>query len=272
MNQIWDDGVKEYNYRLGGITYEEFRMFMKGQAPERETILSTTRRSSRQLNPPSSPVLEAVPEGSVSPQPKHKSFTKFDGIGSLDGLHMPALALPPNEKHRVPTDIPFPLELPPCPLKRASRSKSLEGQSNPWGEDEESAKTRQPKRSSLYSPTTRAIDDLEDVVRDQTKSALFVNRAIYHKNLEMRLAILEASKEFDQKRHAIMLQQSLQGGRSSALPGASLVMRRGTTYNVPLAPKSESDEMEAVEDASRRGGRPRRKREKTHSDMTGMLR
>jgi hypothetical protein len=38
-----------------------------------------------------------------------------------------------------------------------------------------------------------------------------------------------------------------------------------------LNSKSEKERVQAVEDASRRSGRPRRKREKTVSDIAGMI-
>ena len=89
------------------------------------------------------------------------------------------------------------------------------------------------------------------------ESPLLVNRALYRKHREMRLAVLEASKQFDNKRKTI--QDSTQAG---------LIMKRGAK-----APDALEDEHTRAmfEAAAQRGGRARRTRNKTVSDVTGMM-
>ena len=89
------------------------------------------------------------------------------------------------------------------------------------------------------------------------ESPLIVNRALYRKHREMRLAVLEASKQFDFKRKT--MQFSTQAG---------LIMKRGAKAPDALEDKHQREMFEA---AAQRGGRARRTRNKTVSDVTGMM-
>lgn len=69
LRQMWDDGLKECVCPLGRITYDDFRIFIKGQKREKETTRSGRRRTSMKPTNDASP-LQAVPEGSLTPQPE----------------------------------------------------------------------------------------------------------------------------------------------------------------------------------------------------------
>lgn len=125
---------------------------------------------------------------------------------------------------------------------------------------------------------------LEDVMKDESKSALQVNRQLYRAHRHMRLAVLEASKRFEeqQARHArevLVAQKEKEEVKSTGLGmiHAGLVMRHGTKSQVSseairkLLKESEAQQQVLVEMANRRGGRGRRSRKKTISDMSGML-
>ena len=88
------------------------------------------------------------------------------------------------------------------------------------------------------------------------ESPLTVNRALYRKHREMRLSILEASKQFDMKR------KTMEQGK------AGLIMKRGEKAPVALEDKHTREMFEA---AAKRCGRARRPRNKTASDVTGMM-
>jgi Ca2+-binding EF-hand superfamily protein len=105
------------------------------------------------------------------------------------------------------------------------------------------------ERSEILSkdPTTANVKE----------SPLVVNRALYRKHREMRYAVLEASKQFDVKRKA--MQSSAQAG---------LIMKRGAKAPDALEDKHTREMFEA---AAQRGGRARRTRNKTVSDVTGMM-
>mmetsp|Transcript_15641 Transcript_15641/g.34203 ORF Transcript_15641/g.34203 Transcript_15641/m.34203 type:complete len:1120 (+) Transcript_15641:578-3937(+) len=122
---------------------------------------------------------------------------------------------------------------------------------------------------------------LEEVMNDKSKSALVVNRRLYRAHRQMRLAVLEASKRFEeqQARHArdvILAQREEENSKNPVVVhGAGLVMRHGHSKQVSseaIRTMLDRDRMEQrtfVEKATRRSGRGRRK--KTKSDMSAML-
>lgn len=297
MRQIWTDALTECEEcNEGRITYADFLMLVKGQPREHmEERQSSLLRP--QPPPDASPVLDAVPEGSVSPQGKHLAFARFDGIGALDTLAMPSLGIP-TIGETTAVNISFPPDI-PLPQRQRNRSRSLGEAPRPYWEDEDEdeeggLRDKLRQRSSGFAPPSQAIDELELIVKDQTKTAFFVHRSLFRKNHEMRNAVLEASRQFEKKRHTFKCQQTPPGRRISASPGANLVMRRGLApskeaipklmhdswQQIPglvdrqqqdLTSKSEHERVHAVEDASKRSGRPRRMREKTVSDIAGMI-
>jgi hypothetical protein len=168
---------------------------------------------------------------------------------------------------------------PELPSRRSSMS---EKGSEKWVDDDEDRRFSAGK-GILHAG--REAADVHDVIADNTMSPLVVNRAVYRAHREMRLAILEASKRFEEDRarraHArfIALDLALEATKSSLTSsrGASLVMRRGSKpdWNVVRKDthvKSNSSHQDLLDNASERGGRPgRTQRKKTVSDMTGLL-
>jgi hypothetical protein len=297
--QMWTDGMSECACPLGRITYDDFRMFVKGQTKEREP--GTPRRKSHgRISLEGSPVLQAVPEGTMSPQAKHQTFARFGEMSALETLKMPMLGLPltpplpatPQGERRMlkKVDISFPAV--PEPAHKKARSRSLGA--NPtlvwydFDEEEEdvTASPTEGRKSLCVVLPSRAIGELQLVIQDESKSPLAVNKALYRKHREFRWSVLEASKLFDQKRQASKLQhESLHGSgvvrKIERRP--SLVMRRGSERgSVPKLPgasntqhlpsKSEHERNERFEEAAKRSGRPRRPRQRTTSDLSGMLR
>lgn len=102
--------------------------------------------------------------------------------------------------------------------------------------------------------------DDEWLKKEAKVSPLVNNRNLYRRHRGMRLAVLEASKRFDKKRNERL---------SKDYPiRASLIMKRG--MKAPL--EIEDAHTRALFDAAaRRCGRSRRTRNKTVSDVTGML-
>merc|ERR1712176_1710162 len=115
-----------------------------------------------------------------------------------------------------------------------------------------------------------------------TKANLhFVNRKLYRAHRQMRLAVLEASKRFEEQQAAhakevILSQREAEDANSNVVP-AGLVMRRGHKGQVSseqikcLLRKEASQQQVLVEKATKRGGRGKRSRKKIISDMSGML-
>lgn len=154
------------------------------------------------------------------------------------------------------------------------RSRSFDQRANMW--NSESALNTASEEGSLGSTSSIGRDASRAVIitpfdsqersdilsKDPTtstvkESPLFVNRALYRKHREMRYAVLEASKQFDVKRTA--MQSSTQAG---------LIMKRGAKAPDALEDKHTREMFEA---AAQRGGRARRTRNKTVSDVTGMM-
>lgn len=296
--QMWQDGMNECVCPLGRIDYEHFRMFVKGQKPEREP--GTPRRKSGRKSVEGSPlVLQAVPEGTVSPQVKHQVFAKFEQMSALDSLKMPMLGLAPPEVKSKPKEIDIgfqPEPVPPSLSRTRSRSLGETPSAIVWYEEEDENDEALRRAAGVLLPSM-VIGKLHDVIQDESKTPLAINKAIYSKHRELRQSVLETSRLFDQKRQARMLQFYDNPVRRSSLERrASLVMRRGTVApsqaesataqlspGEAAAPQLRMEETAAVQvlplqsdqrvdEAAKRSGRPRRPRQKTTSDLSGMLR
>jgi hypothetical protein len=312
LSQMWKDGMIECSCPLGHIAYDDFRMFVKGQKKEREPDTPKRKSAGRKSLEGSPSLLQVVPEGTISPQVKHQIFASFEEISALDNLKLPSLGVEVERKPKE-VDIAFPT-IPLKPVKRM-RSRSLEEPSAAiWYEDEENMKERPPmeKQSSWVALPHRAIGELQQMINDESKTPLFVNKALYRKHREFRSSVLDASKIFDQKRQTRKLQQDMPSSRQSMTRMANLTMRRGSIPENQLEPpqlpsksdhapppqllpfnsdralqqlpfssdherpqvpfSSEHERTNRVEDAAKRSGRPRRPRQKTTSDISGMLR
>lgn len=159
-------------------------------------------------------------------------------------------------------------------VKQRSRSMS-EKVSEKWVNDDE-----EDRSFSVggIRHAGRETADVHDVIADSTMSPIVVNRAVYRAHREMRLAILEASKRFEEDRarraHARRIALGATNRQSYSTVSNRLVMRRGSVpeFSRDTRVKSHSSHQDLLDDASERGGRPQRKqRKKTVSDMTGLL-
>lgn len=173
--------------------------------------------------------------------------------------------------------IPLTISDKPKALSRR-RSKSVDDNSS----DEESDTPHvlpDTRRAMLLPEHTHDEKEIENLIKDETVTPLVVNRKLYRAHRKMRLAVLEASKRFEDQqiqrtREQIRAQQKKDEPRRF---GAGLVMRHGhkkelsTSSIRELMKEKERQRQEMVEVANRRGGRGKRTRKKTISDMSGML-
>lgn len=113
-----------------------------------------------------------------------------------------------------------------------------------------------------------------------TKTPLVVNRQLYRAHRQMRLAVLEASKRFEEEqikltKERLRAQREANGAKGHF--GAGLVMRHGHSKELSsesvrkLIIEKQKEQQTQLEKANRRGGRGRRTRKKTISDMSGMM-
>eukprot|EP00980_Cylindrotheca_fusiformis_P006450 scaffold1376_cov125-Cylindrotheca_fusiformis.AAC.16 len=289
--KMWQEGMDEYCCPLGRLTYDDFRIILKGQGRDKDQS-SKRRRSSYQPINEGSP-LQAVPEGSISPQVKHSTFVKFEESPDLGSLKMPTLVSSPmHEMKKIDeTNISFPKDIlddvPPTYKRTRSGSLGHTPAPLPWSEELDTAGSESdPKRSTHEDRRNKVVDP--EKVSESTKEA-------FRKHHEFRKSVLQASKDFEKK--ALARKMEIAENKDSQTKDesiAGLVMRRKSslkkiiseadqtevkqpksdepeniqTDNSKPQPDNQSTSKNRMADASRRSGRPRRK---TTSDISGML-
>ena len=143
----------------------------------------------------------------------------------------------------------------PRPTPPRKKAKSFQGglSGTMWidGSEDGSVSSMKKEGPRLFQLPEESRDELENM------SPLVVNRTLYRKHREMRMAVLDASKQFDHKRKA--LETNTQAG---------LIMKRGVQPPVEMEDQHNRAMFDA---AAKRCGRAKRSRNKTVSDVTGML-
>jgi len=185
----------------------------------------------------------------------------------------------------VKNAIPF-AHKPPVIGRR--RSKSLEGEQEQYDRQDSPSEdftndfdsSLNPSKAELGVDTRRALNlpERHDGIQGELakKSALAVNRELYRAHRKMRISVLEASRRFEEKkvsraRDALMKEQMKEA------MGAGLVMRHGLKLQVTseairkYLDEAMAEQQVLLEKANRRGGRGRRTRKKTISDMSAMM-
>jgi len=144
------------------------------------------------------------------------------------------------------------------------RSMSYEQQKGSWGELVDGSGSGSFSRPEAKKEASLALilpSQSDSANTDASMTPLTANKALYRKHREMRLAVLDASKQFDKKRNDIQ--------NRTHPTHAGLIMRRGV---VPPVELEDSHARALFESAARKCGRaPKRTRNKTVSDVTGML-
>lgn len=248
--------------------------------PIGESVVYACSNPQVSLTPPTTP--KRGPEDYLSPLSDRLRLRVSD-LPSAPGLEIPGL----SNGH------------PPVVYVR-KRSRSMgDGSEETSNDNDSSRETDSPKsppklealhlKPELVPPTfsadaRRAVTLPEHesgkLTGDKNKSALQVNRQLYRAHRQMRLSVVEASKRFEeqQARHArdILVAQA-EDGVNGGMIQAGLVMRRGQGQTVTseavnkLLQENLTQQQALVEKANKRGGRGRRTRTKTISDMSGMV-
>lgn len=219
------------------------------------------------LTPPSTPRRGApdyVSPGRSGSDPTYQFDSKLI-------VHIPELSVP--EKQAA-------LMLPKPKAYVRKRSRSMDG------DGLDSLKSKQPA-PSFAADARRAValpehdPKMKDFIKQGTnKTALQANRELYRAHRQMRLSVLDASKRFEeqQARHArdVLLAKEAENEQAKQVQ-AGLVMRRvnnKTDSSEAVKKYLEENQQERqtlMEKANKRGGRGRRTRKKTISDMSGMM-
>jgi len=179
------------------------------------------------------------------------------------------------------------VKLPELPKKLSittrKRSRSVDDQ-DPEVEDGETPSFGADARRAMLLPEhDHNQDAIGNLIKDETKTALVVNRQLYRAHRQMRQAVLDATKRFEEQqairaREILMAQRDTEGTVSDVTHvGAGLVLRHGLKKQVSSEAvgnwlkKIEEEQAELVQKANKRGGRGKSRRKKTISDMSGML-
>ena len=175
----------------------------------------------------------------------------------------------------------LPTQTPTLYVRRRSKSVDDQDKKGEGNGDEKEAVFHQDSRRAMNLPEhNHSQREIEAFVRDESKSALVVNRKLYRAHRQMRLAVLEASKRFEeqQAQHAKdVLTAQKEVAQGGPPVHAGLVMKHGRKEHVSseaikkMLQDDQQERQAVVEKATRRGGRGRRTRKKTVSDMSGML-
>lgn len=245
LSVIWSDGLCQWSTGCDNerIKYEQFRAIMKGQAPE----------------------APGLPIRSPGLRPRRLTSRQRSGEPALAGTFSD---LPPVDESSKLEEDKSAFETPDRIYVRKRSNSLKEKRSEKWVDYDDEGSQSSLILSGRDSPI------VHDVLSDESKTPLEVNRTVYRAHREMRMAVLEASKRFEEQRarreHERKVQLGLPNGSQLHRP-PSLVMRRGSVADVTVV-KEEKVPQEVLDNASQRGGRPpRKKRNRTVSDMTGMM-
>lgn len=300
IRAMWMDSMKSANLTQTRITYEDFLLLMKGQPiePTPETDLSLPLVST----PKRGLALGSVPEGAqidASPVEPRVEFAIIEeeeeeealqGISTLsNGDDSPSLEANHEEDgsvHSLPnmggsafessnSSVGLPSTSPesPADYRIISNVPVTERTALPDLTRSNLSMLTRRRSKSLASENEKYTVDEEANGLTKNKNGLTVNLQLYHAHRQMRLSVLEASQKFeeDQARRA---RDTLIARK---LGQAGLVMRHGHKVQVTseairkYLKENKAEQQVLVEKANKRGGRGRRNRKKTVSDLNAML-
>lgn len=202
----------------------------------------------------------------------------------------PEYVTPLSEREGVPT-IPnmqalglLPSVEKPLPYIRR-RSRSVDDQDPDFEEDDEPPSFAADARRAMLMPEhDHSKESPDSVTKDDTLTPLVANRQLYRAHRQMRQAVIDATKRFDEQqairaREILMAQRDDDDEKVNGVGpvGAGLVLRHGLKRQVSSEAvgtwlkKTKEEQAALVQKANRRCGRGRSRRQKTISDMTGML-
>ena len=238
LEKIWIESLEECKAHLDRITFEDFKRLMKGQ-PKEIVVGSSLGSFASPSEPSSLRGLSTVPEGMLPVVPSDAALEDLDlssGLFQDDEIENPRL------------------------FYGKGRSLSYEQTGGSWDADD----SREFNKDSslavlLQSHPSGAFDEI-----DASMTPLTANRVLYRKHREMRLAVLDASKQFDKKRDDIQSRNHL--------TRAGLIMKRGSKPPVEV---EDAHARALFDSAAKRCGRfskqQKHTRNKTVSDLTLLM-
>lgn len=228
LEAIWLESLKDCKAHLDRITFEDFKMLMKGQPKE---IVPNTVKSLPSVDEEDKSNLHVIESGVELEFQDITNGTSHDLESLLQG-------------------------------HGKGRSLSFEQKGGSWRETFDGGMRHESIKDASLAVIlpTHAVSEFEEITNDMSMTPLIANRALYRKHREMRFAVLEASKQFDKMRNDIQNREQRYAG---------LIMKRGSKAPVEI---EDSHSRKLLETAAKKCGRStRQKRNKTVSDVTGML-
>lgn len=260
---MWSESMRQCKCKSERITYDDFRLLMKGQ--RRETMTGQRRGSLIWGNTSEMLHLSEITESGIEEETEEEMALSSSSEESYDSSGQRKSKPGARSKNAI---------------FRRKRSRSFDDShhnaSKKWFIDDEEGprKGRRPSLPPKLCPISTPKGEIVKVLANDAKTPLMVNRTQYLKHRDLRVAVVEASKSFD-----IKCQERSQQGLGS--PG--LIMKRGDMTPSHL----EDAHQKALFDAAVRrcgrlslcrsthdspaGGGRRQRRKKTVSDMTGMI-
>jgi len=165
------------------------------------------------------------------------------------------------------------VEVPPINKRDRLRSKSYDEADTMYPPPSPRISPRSPKRNGVDDYENSPSSPKKQVEIKSYKSNLTNNRELYRAHRKLRLAVLEASKRFEEQTTARILKEMDQ---KSVEPAAGLTMRRGIAKELSsntvrkILDMREAEHRKHREQASNRGGR-RGRRQKVVSDLSTMM-
>eukprot|EP00559_Dactyliosolen_fragilissimus_P001889 CAMPEP_0184864870 /NCGR_PEP_ID=MMETSP0580-20130426/16155_1 /TAXON_ID=1118495 /ORGANISM="Dactyliosolen fragilissimus" /LENGTH=1062 /DNA_ID=CAMNT_0027363801 /DNA_START=83 /DNA_END=3271 /DNA_ORIENTATION=+ len=159
------------------------------------------------------------------------------------------------------------------------RSRSLDDGDNLPKEKTEKTSFLADSRRAMLLPEHTHEKEIESIINDESQTPLVVNRKLYRAHRIMRLAVVEASKRFEEEQLRRTKQElrAQQEKKDNVRFAAGLVMRHGHSKELSsdsirkLMKQRQQEQESQLEKATMRGGRGRRTRKKTISDMSAMM-
>lgn len=219
----------------------------------------------RNLTPPQSPARGATDY--VTPVSLRGTFSPDFLSNNVSGGQLPLLPLGDGLQSAL--------------IRRRSRSVDDQDRMSSTSVDDDADRElhfNADARRAMLLPEHNHENGLCDIIKDESKTPLAINRQLYRAHRQMRLAVLEASKRFEEEQtrrtlESLKAQKEAEGARK--IQTAGLSMRHGFQKEISrdalrqIMEEKQREQRQAVEKATKRGGRGRRK--KTVSDMAGML-
>eukprot|EP00586_Coscinodiscus_wailesii_P023805 CAMPEP_0172502342 /NCGR_PEP_ID=MMETSP1066-20121228/159044_1 /TAXON_ID=671091 /ORGANISM="Coscinodiscus wailesii, Strain CCMP2513" /LENGTH=881 /DNA_ID=CAMNT_0013277559 /DNA_START=75 /DNA_END=2720 /DNA_ORIENTATION=- len=236
MRAMYAEGLKDINANTSRICYDDFLMLMKGQSREVECARSPD------LKPKNPVMLERVSEASIEADPAEDD--EKEDAQDIDEEERERAEWLKSRYERQRSQSEGVIDLTPTPANT-------------------------DKHDLAIHPI--AIPECDEAEEKNAAKPLAANRNLYRAHRQMRMAVMDATKRFEEEQMKHVFKEEVKKSRASM--GAGLVMKHGQSKKLSteevrkILKKRQQEQQELLQKANKRTGRgPGRK--KTTSDLT----